>query len=186
MKAAVIIGLVVFAIVSVIVLICASWTISTYNDLVKKDEDVDGKWAQVENQYQRKFDLIDQLINLTEVYLDYESGTLTAITDLRTRWMDAEPTAEYEKRLRTVQCPGLEHHSPGRELPGPQGNQVVQDLMVEISGTENRITTERMRYNEAVRSYNTKIKQFPTVIIAGSFGFDEREYFGSPTSPNQP
>ncbi|MCU0799181.1 MAG: LemA family protein [Candidatus Thermoplasmatota archaeon] len=186
MKAAAIIGLVVFAIVSVVVLICASWTISSYNDLVQKDEDIDGKWAQVENQYQRKFDLIVQLVNLTDVYLDYESGTLTAITDLRTRWMDAEPTGEYENASEQFNALASSIIVQVENYPDLKGNQVVQGLMVEIAGTENRITTERMRYNDAVRSYNTKIKQFPTVIIAGMFGFDEREYFGSTASPNQP
>ncbi len=186
MKVAAIIGLVVFAIVSVIILICASWTISSYNDLVKKDEDIDGKWAQVENQYTRKFDLIFQLVNLTNVYLDYESGTLTAITDLRTRWMDAEPTKEYENASEQFNALASSIVVQVENYPDLKGNQVVQGLMVEIAGTENRITTERMRYNEAVRSYNTKIKQFPTVIIAGMFGFEERNYFGSTSSPGQP
>jgi LemA protein len=186
LKAGVIAGAVVGGIVLLVLLITIIWTVSSYNSLVTMDEDVDGSWAQVENQYQRKVDLIPTLVETVDDYQEFEESTLTNITDLRTRWMDAgssdeqlEVAGELDQALRSIIL-------TYENYPYLQSVVVVHDLMVELEGTENRITVERMRYNDDVRDFNKEIKKFPKVIIANSFGFDERSYFESDAAPDNP
>ncbi|MGA1792939.1 MAG: LemA family protein [Thermoplasmatota archaeon] len=187
MKPGVIIGIIAAAAVFVILLSSVIWTISTYNKLVKLEEDVDSDWAQVENQYQRKIDLIPTLVATVEDYQEFEESTLTNITDLRTRWMEASGNEEEQLDISNQLDTALRSIILTYEnYPYLQSIVAVSDLMVELEGTENRITVERMRYNDGVREFNTKIKQFPTVIIANSFGFDERSYFESDFAPDNP
>lgn len=186
LKAGVIAGAVAAGILLMIILITIIWTVASYNSLVTMDEDVDGSWAQVENQYQRKVDLIPTLIETVVDYQEFEESTLTNITELRSRWMEAdsqdeqvEVAGELDQALRSIIL-------TYENYPYLQSVVVVHDLMVELEGTENRITVERMRYNEDVRDFNKEIKKFPKVIIANSFGFDERSYFESDAAPDNP
>jgi LemA protein len=186
LKAGAIAVAVVGALVVLILLITVIWTVSAYNDLVTKDENIDGSWAQVENQYQRKVDLIPTLVETVEDYQEFEESTLTNITALRTRWMEAgsaeeqvEIAGELDQALRSIIL-------TYENYPYLQSIVVVHDLMVELEGTENRITVERMRYNEDVRDFNKEIKKFPKVLIANSFGFEERSYFESDAAPENP
>ncbi len=185
-KPGAIIGIVIGVILVLLLLSTVIWTIAAYNGLVDKDEGVDEKWAQVENQYQRKVDLIPTLVSTVEGYQEFEEGTLTNITRLRSQWMEAgsveeqvEASSELDAALRSII---LVYES----YPYLQSIEAVRDLIVELEGTENRISVERMRYNEAVKDYNAKIRKFPTVIIAGMFGFDERSYYESDAAPNNP
>ncbi len=186
MKGPAIAGAVVGAIIILILLITVIWTVSSYNSLVTKEEDIDGSWAQVENQYQRKVDLIPTLIDTVEDYQEFEKTTLTNVTALRTRWMEADSTeeqveaaGELDQALRSIIL-------TYENYPYLQSVIVVHDLMVELEGTENRITVERMRYNDDVKDFNKEIKKFPKVIIANSFGFEERSYFESAAAPDNP
>jgi len=186
MKRGAVIGIAAAAVLVILLLSTIIWTIAAYNGLVDKDESVDEKWAQVENQYQRKVDLIPSLISTVEGYQEFEEGTLTNITRLRTQWMEAgsvedqvEASSELDAALRSII---LVYES----YPYLQSIEAVRDLIVELEGTENRISVERMRYNEAVRYYNAKIRKFPTVMIANMFGFDERSYYESDAAPNAP
>jgi LemA protein len=168
-----------------ILIVTVVWTAGTYNGLVNKDETIDNKWAQVANQYQRKIDLIPALIAEVEKYQEFESGTLSNITRLRTQWMDASPdeqaqtSGELDTALRSII---LTYEA----YPYLQSIAAVSDLMAQLEGTENRIATERMRYNDAVKEYNTEIRQFPASLIANSFGFEKRSYFETDAAPNQP
>jgi len=187
MKPGVVIGIIAVVAIFLIILSSVIWTISTYNKLVNLEEGVDNDWAQVENQYQRKIDLIPTLVATVEGYKEFEASTLTNITDLRTRWMEASGNEEEQLDISSQLDTALRSIILTYEnYPDLHSIIAVSDLMTELEGTENRITTERMRYNDGVREFNTKIKQFPTVIIANSFGFDERSYFESDYAPDNP
>ena len=187
MKPGVVIGIIAAVVVFLILLSSVIWTISTYNKLVALDEGVDEDWAQVENKYQYKIDLIPSLIAEVEKYQEFESSTLTNITALRSQWMEASGDPDQQLDISNQLDSMIGSIVVTFEAyPYLQSIEAVNNLMVSLEGTETRISTERMRYNEGVKEYNTKIKQFPSVIIANSFGFDERSYFESDFAPENP
>jgi LemA protein len=187
MKKGAVIGIIAAVVVFIILLSSIIWTISTYNKLVQMDESVDGKWAQVENEYQRKIDLIPELVATVEGYKEFEESTLTNITALRSQWMEASGNAEEQVDISNQLDTALRSIILTVEAyPYLQSIQAVSNLMVSLEGAENRITVERMRYNEEVKDINTKVKQFPTVLIANTFGFEERSYFESDAAPDNP
>lgn len=160
-----------------VVVLLGMWAYSSYNKLVPLNEQADGQWAQVENAYQRRFDLIPSLVNSTKAVLGQEQKVFGEIADARSRYAGAAtPDA---KAAAASQVEG----ALGRLLvitenyPQLASSGTVHDLMVSLEGTENRINVERNRFNEIVQSYNTKVKTFPTNVIAGMFGFHERSYF---------
>ena len=160
-----------------------------YNSLVEKQQNVDQAWAQVENQYQRRADLIPNLVNTVKGYAEHESSTLEAVTNAR-----AGLTKAYETAQNTEASPeNIEQYQQAQSnlkgaldiyvnavreaYPDLKANTNFMALQTQLEGTENRISTERMRYTEAVRDYNTSIKSFPTTIYAGWFGFKEKPQF---------
>ncbi len=157
-----------------------------YNSLVDKQQDVDQAWAQVENQYQRRADLIPNLVNTVKGYAAHESETLEKVTEARAKAtaininvddLNEETLAKYQ------QAQGELSQALGKLLavteayPDLKANENFMNLQTQLEGTENRIATERMRYTEAVRTYNGAIKKFPSVIYAGWFGFKEKPQF---------
>ncbi|MCU0860205.1 MAG: LemA family protein [Thermoplasmata archaeon] len=170
-------GLIVAVIAVVLVLVLI---VVTYNGLVTAEQAVDAQWAQVENQYQRKIDLIPNLVNITSEYTQFEKSTLENITKLRTDWLSALTS---EDRLNTSEALDSELNTivlayfSAENYPTLSSIPLVANLMDELAGTENRIATERLRYNEEVQYYNSKIKRVPGVLFAGMFGFEEREYY---------
>src|SRR3989344_207152 len=155
------------------------WLWGTYNDLITKDQKVEAQWANVESQYQRRADLIPNLVSSVQGYLRYERELLTQITELRSRWQSA--TTQEDK----IQYGTALDSAIGRLLvvvenyPQLKGDTTVTQLMDELAGTENRIAVERQRYNDAVREYNTAIRKFPANIVASSFNFDKKLYFSA-------
>ena len=155
------------------------WLWGTYNDLVTKDQKVEAQWANVESQYQRRADLIPNLVSSVQGYLRYERELLTQITELRSRWQSST-TQEDRIQYGTALDSAI-----GRLLvvvenyPQLKGDATVTQLMDELAGTENRIAVERQRYNDAVRDYNTAIRRFPANIVSSSFNFDKKLYFSS-------
>ena len=159
----------------------------TYNSLVGKSTAIDGQWAQVETQYQRRFDLIPNLVESTKGFLTQEKTIFEEIARARTEYGGAKTVDE-----KVAAAGGLESVL-GRLLvivenyPNLKSNETVARLMDELSGTENRISVERRRFNESVQDYNLTIKRVPTNILAGIFGFKERLYFeaaiGAETPP---
>ena len=162
------------------------WGVGTYNSLVEEEESVNGQWAQVQNQYQRKVDLIPQLIEQAENYMTFESSTLTNITALRSQWMNAETIEEKENISNALDAQVQSIIVTIESYPNLDSIEAVTSLMYSLEGTENRIATERMRYNEAVKDYNAHIKKFPAKIIADMNDFDERSYFESSNAPPAP
>ena len=182
--------LAVFAVLALIVLAVFSSFRSTYNRMVEMDESVNAAWAQVENQYQRRLDLIPNLVETVRGFADREQETLTAVTEARSRaggvmQMDESLLDDPEAFRRFQEAQQGLGSALQRLLvvtenyPELRSNQNFLALQDQLEGTENRIAVERRRFNETARGYNTFIRQFPRVVIAGVVGFEPREYFES-------
>jgi LemA protein len=173
MKKASVVLLVVVGALVLLVGTCAS----QYNTLVRSSENVDSAWSQVENVLQRRADLIPNLVSTVKGYASHEREIFTEVANARSRLLAAqtpEQAAEGEQRLDSALGRLL---AIAENYPALKADQSFLRLQDELAGTENRIAVERMRYNEAVRSHNTRIRRFPTNLIAGVMGFDAREYF---------
>ena len=161
--------------------------VSSYNSMVQEQEQVRQAWANVESNYQRRSDLIPNLVNTVQGSADFESETLTAVTEARARatsiQIDADDLDDPQKLQQYQQAQGELGKALGRLLavsenyPDLRTTEQFQTLMAQLEGTENRINVARRDYNEAVSQYNTQIRSFPTNIIAGITGFDTREPF---------
>ena len=151
-----------------------------YNGLVSSQEEAKAAWAQVENQYQRRADLIPNLVETVKGYAQQEKSVLEEVTRLRSQWGEARQSGDINKTLQAVQ--GLEG-ALGRlmvvveKYPDLKSNQNFMKLQDQLEGTENRISVERKRFNESVLSYNKKIRTFPGVLFAGLFGFEGMPLF---------
>lgn len=196
-KKGLIIALAVIGIVVIFGIILVVWGIGSYNNLVTLNESVDQSWSQVENQYQRRADLIPNLVNTVKGYADFERGVLTDVTEARSRVSQFNITPEVlndpQAFQRFQQLQGELSGALSRLLvtvenyPTLKANENFLQLQAQLEGTENRITVERRRFNQTVQTYNTTIKRFPTSIFAGIYGFSEKQYFtstpGSETPP---
>ena len=169
-----------------IVAVVLVWGVSTYNGLVSKDEQVASAWANVETVYQRRADLIPNLVNTVKGYAAHESETLTQVTEARAKStsMTIDPStatpAQMEAWMRAQGEVGSALGSLiaiSENYPELKADKNFLELQKQLEGTENRISTERRKYNETVRLYNTKIRRFPTNLIAGMFGFEKRVMF---------
>ena len=174
--------LIILAIVAVVVV----WAISGYNGLVSKEEGVNQTWANVESAYQRRSDLIPNLVNTVKGYAEHESETLQAVTDARAKAtsLNIDPaTATPEQVAAYMEAQQGVGSALGRLIavsesyPELKANENFRDLQAQLEGTENRIKVERDRYNEAVKMFNVQIRRFPTNILASIFGFEKRSMF---------
>ncbi|GEL66615.1 LemA family protein [Marinilactibacillus psychrotolerans] len=151
--------------------------VGSYNSLIESESKVDSSWAQVESQLQRRYDLIPNLVNSVQGAMDNEQEIFTAIADARAGVTSAESVDESIEANQQLGTAVRSLMVSVEDYPELKSNENVTALMDELAGTENRIATERGRFNEVVRSYNTKVKSFPTSIFASIAGFDERPYF---------
>ncbi|MDE6278661.1 MAG: LemA family protein, partial [Paramuribaculum sp.] len=165
-----------------------------YNSLVDKQQSVEQSWAEVENQYQRRADLIPHLVATVKGYATHESETLEKVTEARAKATSINITADNlnEETLAKFQQAQNELTSALKSLlavseayPDLKANENFKDLQVQLEGTENRVATARSRYTEAVMTYNSAIKKFPTVIYAGWFGFDAKPQFKAEEGASQ-
>lgn len=165
------------AIIVIVVLAVVWYGFSTYNTLVTLSVNADAQWKQVGVDYQRRFDLIPNLVESVKGVMTQEKDVFTAIADARTRYSGATTVDERAKAAGQVES------ALGRLLvitenyPQLKSSETVQTLMSEIEGSENRIGVERMRFNEAVKAYNLKVMRLPSSIVASLTGFETREYF---------
>ena len=188
--------LITIGILAVIAVITLSM-VGRYNGIVGLEEGIDGAWGDVENQYQRRADLIPNLVATVKGYASHESETLEAVVNARARatQMTAEISPETlndPAMLQRFQAVQDELSSALSRLmvvveryPDLKANQSFLALQDELAGTENRITVSRRRFNEAVQGYNATIRRFPTMILAGMFGFERRTYFEAAAGADQ-
>ncbi|XWN37649.1 MAG: LemA family protein [Balneola sp.] len=180
MKGKLIIGLVVVALV-------VFFGISVNNGLVEKEEAVEGAWAQVENQYQRRADLIPNLVNTVKGAADFEQETLTSVIEARSKAtsvnINANDLGDPAKFQQFQQAQGELSGALSRLLvsveryPELKANSNFRDLQSQLEGTENRISTERKRFNDTAQNYNSSIRKFPASIFASIGGFERKAYF---------
>lgn len=173
-------------IVGLIILGIFLWVKNSYNRLVISDENVSSAWAQVENVYQRRADLIPNLVSTVKGYAEHESSTLEGVIAARSKatQMTIDPTNLTEEEIAKYQTSqGELGQALGKLLmitenyPDLKANTNFQDLQAQLEGTENRITTERMKFNEAAKAHNTLVRAFPKNMIASMFGFEKKGYF---------
>ncbi len=173
-------------VIAVIVLLAAYFGL-TYNRLVTEKTAADTQWAQVETQYQRRFDLIPSLVNSVKGVMKQEQAVFGAIADARTHYAGAATPDEKAKAASELESSYARLLVVMENYPTLRSSENVLDLQSQIEGTENRIAVERNRYNEAVRSYNLSAGRFPSSLVAGMFGFAPRAYFqaaaGSEAAP---
>ena len=176
---------IIIAIIAVFVLLF-SWGVLKYNGCVDKQEAVNTAWSQVENQYQRRLDLIPNLVETVKGYAAHESETLTAVIEARSKATAANINADNltEENLAKFQQSQDQLSSALSRLmvvveryPDLKANQNFRDLQVQLEGTENRITVARQDFNAIAKTYNVAVRRFPANIIAGMMNFDQRPYF---------
>lgn len=164
----------IFIAIAVLLLV---WGVSAYNRFVGLSEAVDNQWAQVESQYQRRFDLIPNLVESVKGIFNQEQDVFNALAEARTKYAGAATVDEKAGAATEVEGALARLLVVVENYPQLRSTETVTNLMTQLEGTENRISVERMRFNEAVRTLNVSIKRFPSNILAGIFGFDERVYF---------
>jgi len=170
--------------IAVIIIIIS--LVSTYNGIVSKHETITAKWAQVENQLQRRNDLIPNLVNTVKGYAAHEKTVLEDVTNARSQWGQASTVDEKVKAAGALDAALARLLVVVENYPNLKADQTFLRLMDELSGTENRISVERMRYNEAVKDYNISVRVFPGNIIAGMSGYKPAtEYFKSEEQAKQ-
>ena len=169
-----------------IIVILVIWAIGGYNGMVKMDEQVQNKWANVETQYQRRADLIPNLVSTVKGYAKHEQQTLEDVVKARSEATQVKVDAENltpEKLAAFQKAQSGVSSALGRLLavaenyPDLKANQNFLELQSQLEGTENRITVARKDFNDAAKSYNQLIRQFPKNILAGMFGFEKKSYF---------
>lgn len=179
-------GTIILIVVLALVALLAVWGVGGYNSLVVEDEKVSAQWSNVESQYQRRLDLIPNLVATVKGYAAHESSTLEGVVAARAKATQVTVSGDdlTPEKLQEFQAAQGELSSAlGRLLmitenyPDLKANQNFLELQAQLEGTENRINVERTRYNEAARNYNTVIRRFPKSIIASIGGFDKKPYF---------
>lgn len=181
------IGCGVGAIIVVIIIGFVMWGVSIYNNLITLEEGVNQSWAQVENQYQRRADLVPNLVNTVKGVADFEKETYTAVTEARAKVNQINVTPQMLEDPNAFQQFQSAQGELGNALsrllvtvenyPQLKANENFMQLQAQLEGTENRIAVERMKFNQTVQEYNTTIRRFPANFIAGIAGFNQKQYF---------
>jgi LemA protein len=175
-------GVIILVVVGILIL----WGVGTYNKFVKAQENVAKAWGQVENVYQRRADLVPNLVALVKNYTEYEQGTLLAVTEARakaanatvnTETFDENEFANYEAAQKELDNTLNRLIVSIENYPDLKASENYLTLQAQLAGCENRILTERQRFNEAAKAYNASLRRFPGNVIASMFGFEKRPYF---------
>lgn len=171
-----------------------SWIIGAYNGLVSLDEETNGKWAQVESAYQRRADLIPNLVNTVKGYADFEQKTLTDVIEARSKATGITVDADNLNPETIANFQAVQGQLSGalsrlmvtiERYPDLKANENFLGLQSQLEGTENRIKIERDRFNVSVKDFNATIRKFPKTIVASSFGFEKKGYFEADTGSEQ-
>jgi len=179
-------GYIVLIAVIAFFLIIFMWVKGTYNDMVTQDEAVSAQWHQVETQYQRRMDLIPNLVNTVQGYANFEKSTLTDVINARANatkvtidpsHLDQQSMQQFEQAQAQVSSSLSRLLVTVEKYPDLKADQNFLALQAQLEGTENRIATERKRFNDVAQGFNTYIRRFPQNIFAGMFGMQSRAYF---------
>ncbi len=165
----------------VILVLLGYWGVTTFNGFVRRGESITAQWAQVENQYQRRFDLIPNIVETVKGVAGQEQEVFGAIAEARTRYSGAQTPDSRAEAATQVESALGRLLVIAENYPVLQSSQSFRDLTTTLEGTENRISVERMKYNELVRAYNSNLKTFPTSVLALILMIPEKEYFDVPT-----
>ncbi|MGE4282395.1 MAG: LemA family protein [Clostridia bacterium] len=168
---------IVLGVILLIVIFLVSSLIGSYNSLVTASENIDGKWSQIETNLQRRADLIPNLVETVKGYAAHEKEILSDIAEARSRLIGASGPEEVAGANNELTSALGRLLAISEAYPELKADANFRQLMDELAGTENRIARARQEYNDSVQAYNARVKRFPTLIIAGIFGFDQREYF---------
>ncbi len=172
--------------IAILVIIVLAGSCSTYNSMVTMEEGINKSWSNVENQYQRRSDLIPNLVNTVKGYAKHEQNTLQSVIAARAKAtqisvdpenLTPEKLQEYQKAQGDVTTALGKLLAITENYPDLKANQNFLELQAQLEGTENRISVERTRFNEETRTYNSTIRRFPKNIIASLFGFEKKGYF---------
>lgn len=195
MKKGLLIALGIVAFIFIVLFIVVSWGVGVYNKLVSMNESVNQAWSQVENQYQRRYDLIPNLVETVKGVANFEKETYTAVTEARAKVGQIRLTADQLSDPNAFQNfqraqDGLSNALSrllvvSENYPQLKANENFLQLQAQLEGTENRIAVERMKFNQVVQEYNTQIKRFPASIIASMTGFKEKQYFQATANAEQ-
>jgi len=179
-------GWIILIVVIAILVILIGWGTGIYNKLVSQDENVGKAWANVENVYQRRADLIPNLVATVKGVADFEKSTLTDVIEARAKAtsvtvdpknLNAESLQQFQAAQDGLSSALSRLMVVVEKYPELKATQNFMELQAQLEGTENRITVERMKFNEAAQAYNTYIRRFPATIFAGMFGFEKKAYF---------
>ena len=181
-------GLIILGIIMLIIFSLYGCVTGSYNSMVAADENVKAAWSQVENVYQRRFDLIPNLVNTVKGYASHEEKVFTEIAEMRSRaggvinvsdevLNNPESFEKFQKAQNELGGALQRLLAIAENYPELKANENFRDLQSQLEGTENRIAVERKRFNEAVQTYNLQIRRFPQAFLANMFGFREKAYF---------
>lgn len=177
---------IILAVIAVLLLVAYSSVKNSYNSMVSMEEGVTAQWSQVENVYQRRADLIPNLVNTVKGYADFEQETLTQVIEARAKAtsvninpdkLDAQSIQNFQNAQSGLSSALSKLMVVVEKYPELKANLGFLDLQAQLEGTENRITVERMKFNESAQAYNTFIRKFPKNLFAGMFGFEKKAYF---------
>ena len=177
---------IVIGVIIVIVIGIFMWFKGSYNQMVTRSENVSSQWSNVENQYQRRLDLIPNLVNTVKGYAEHEQNTLTQVVEARAKatqmrvnfdQLDEQTIQKFNNMQGELSSALSRLMAISEQYPDLKANENFQTLQAQLEGTENRISVERRNFNNVAREYNTAIRRFPKNIFAGMFGFEKRPYF---------
>lgn len=187
MNKGVMVGCGIGAVLVLIIIGIVMWGVGIYNELITLDEQVTQAWSQVENQYQRRADLIPNLVNTVKGVAEFEKGTFTAVTEARAKVSQLNVSSDIVNNPEAFQKFQSAQNNLGSAIsrllvtvenyPQLKANENFLQLQAQLEGTENRISVERRKFNQSVQNYNTRIRRFPANFIANSAGFDQKQYF---------
>ena len=177
---------IILIVIAVVIIGIFLWFKGSYNGMVNQEETVSAQWSNVENQYQRRADLIPNLVNTVKGYAEHEKTTLAEVIEARSKatqmqlnieTLDENSMKKYNAIQGELSSALSRLMAISENYPELKANENFRDLQAQLEGTENRIAVERRKFNDTARSYNTMIRQFPKNIVAGMFGFSSKPYF---------
>jgi len=187
-------ALIPIAIIAIIGLFIYTKSVGTYNQFVQKEETINGQWAEVETQYQRRADLIPNLVSTVRGYADFERETLEGVINARARATSVNVNADNLSPEQIAEFQQAQEQLTGslsrllvsvERYPELKANENFRDLQVQLEGTENRIAVARRNFNQSVQVYNAELRTFPNNIYAGWYGFDRKGYFEAAAGAEQ-